>query len=267
MGAAAAVTRLKSTRRGCKWLVKVWEAQSGCKRKGVVRRTDNATQHKWRCRGQAGWHTQGRGGIAQGGYGCGWGAGRASQAKRAGGAAGAESAPFLFLSGYYTAAGYEKPVGVDRRPRAQGAGSELARCWRGQFFLPMQDANEEAWGEDMGTGRRKQARQAGRSGGRVELLKRDIVTVFLPHDCLFGGLIAHADGRPSLRPPVNNADGWGEKTTYRIAMLTDFREKVVYINGQNQPKWIGHLSSYATLLFTLYQQLLLFSSCESDPTL
>ncbi|KAJ7182655.1 hypothetical protein C8R43DRAFT_940776 [Mycena crocata] len=74
------------------------------------------------------------------------------------------------------------------------------------------------------------------------------ITVFLPHDCLFGGSIAHADGRPSLRPPVNNADGWGEKTTYRIAMLTDFREKVVYINGQNQPKWIGHSSSYATLL-------------------
>ncbi|KAJ7177511.1 hypothetical protein C8R43DRAFT_942784 [Mycena crocata] len=76
------------------------------------------------------------------------------------------------------------------------------------------------------------------------------ITVFLPHDCLFGGSIAHADGRPSLGPPVNNADGWGEKTTYRIAMLTDFREKVVYINGQNQPKWIGHSSSsYATLLW------------------
>ena len=45
--------------------------------------------------------------------------------------------------------------------------------------------------------------------------------------------------------PILSADGQRKKLTYPITMRTYLLAKVMYGNGQNPQKWIGHVTAYA----------------------
>jgi hypothetical protein len=50
--------------------------------------------------------------------------------------------------------------------------------------------------------------------------------------------------------PILSADGQRQKMTYPITMRTYLLVKVMYGNGQNPQKWIGHITAYAEGLDT-----------------